>query len=181
MQGFIALNRLLRRAECSQPQARVDTALHKAMVLFQHIIYLPALSALTGLWQGAVVLEGLKGPGVRGVLVDRDDPRGTRMGGPEHLAEEALSRIGIARGAQHAVQCGSRGVDGTVEVVPRLLDLDRGFIHAGGVVRHFQPRSTAVIQLRCLALDPAKHGGMIDKDAAFPPQFFPITIAQGIP
>jgi hypothetical protein len=39
------------------------------------------------------------------------------MWGLEHLTEEALSRVGITRGAQHKVQRGTGRIDGPVEVV----------------------------------------------------------------
>ena len=41
------------------------------------------------------MLKGLERQGVGRVLVNRDDPGGARMGGFEHLAEEAYSRLGM--------------------------------------------------------------------------------------
>jgi hypothetical protein len=73
------------------------------VILFYHIVQVFALSEQTVLRESAVVLEGLERQGVGRVLVDRDDPGGARMGGLEHLAEEAFSRIGITGGAQHEV------------------------------------------------------------------------------
>jgi len=56
------------------------------------------------------------------------------MGGLEHLAEEALRRIGITGGAQHEIQRRPHRVDSPVEIVPVLVDLDVGLIHAVRIV-----------------------------------------------
>jgi hypothetical protein len=40
--------------------------------------------------------------------------------------------------------------------------------------------ATALVELRGIPLDPPKHRGVIDGDAAFPQQLFDITVAQGI-
>jgi hypothetical protein len=53
------------------------------------------------------------------------------MWGVEHLTEEALSRVGITRGAQHEVQRRITRVDCPIEVAPLLLDLDVRFLDAG--------------------------------------------------
>jgi hypothetical protein len=63
------------------------------MILFDDIIQLLVLSEPTGLREGSVLLEDVESHGVYGVFIDRDHPRRARMGGLEHLAEEALSRI----------------------------------------------------------------------------------------
>jgi hypothetical protein len=65
------------------------------------------------------------------VLVDGDHTRYERMWGVEHLTEEALSRVGITRGAQHEVQRRITRVDCPIEVAPLLLDLDVRFLDAG--------------------------------------------------
>jgi hypothetical protein len=87
------------------------------MILLHHISQILAWSEKAGLRESSVVLEGVESQWVRGVLVDGDHTRCERMWGLEHLTEEALSRVGITRGAQHEVQRGSGRVDGPVEVV----------------------------------------------------------------
>jgi len=79
MHGFIALDGPLRRVECPKPQPRIHETFHKPMILFDHIIQILALSEPTGLWEGAVLLEGVEGRWVRGVLVDGDHTGGARM------------------------------------------------------------------------------------------------------
>jgi hypothetical protein len=44
-----------------------------AVILFVETMQILALSELTTLWQGAVVLEGVEGQGVGGLLVDGHD------------------------------------------------------------------------------------------------------------
>src|SRR5262247_4428509 len=123
----------------------------------------------------------VKGRWVCSILIDGDHAGYARMGVLKHLAEEALSRVGITRGAQHEVQHRTCGIDGAVEVVPVLLDLDIGFIHAVGIVGHVQVWSAPFVEFGGIALDPAKYGRMIDGDASFPQELFDIAIAQSIP
>jgi hypothetical protein len=59
------------------------------------------------------------------------------MWGLEHLAEEALSRLSIACGTQHEVQRSTRRIDGAIEVIPVLFDLDVGLIHAVRIIGRF--------------------------------------------
>jgi hypothetical protein len=96
------------------------------------------------------------------------------------LAEKLLSGPGVPRGTQHEINGVPLGIDSTIRGVPLLLDLDIGLIDAVGVVRLFQQWPAAPLQFRGIALDPTKHGRIIDGDAAFPQEFFHITIAQGV-
>jgi hypothetical protein len=60
-------------------------------------------------------------------------------------------------------------------------DPDIGLINTVGIIGEAQVWSTLLVKFRGIALDPAKHGRMIDGAASFPQEFFHITIAQGIP
>jgi hypothetical protein len=168
--GFIALNRPLRCGKRPTPQPWIHAAFHKPMILFHHIVQVFALPEQTPFWEGAVQLEGLECRWVRRVLVHGDHPWGEGM----------LSRIRIARGTQHEIQRGARGIDGAVEVVPLLLDFDVGFIHAIGIVRDFELRPTPLVQLWRVALDPAKHRGVVDLHTPFLQELFHIAIAQRV-
>ena len=68
----------------------------------------------------------------------------------------------------------------SIEVVPLLFNPDIRFIDAVGIVGAAQVWPTPLVKFRGIALDPAKHGCMIDVDASFLQKFFDITIAQGI-
>src|SRR5882724_1463221 len=98
------------------------------MILFYGIIPILALPEYTGLGEYPLLLKSLKG-GWLSVLVYSDQTGCERMWGLQHLTEEALSRIRIACGTQHEVQRGTRGIEGAVEVIPALFDLDVGLIH----------------------------------------------------
>jgi hypothetical protein len=139
------------------------------------------LSEQTGLWECVVVLEGIEGRWVRGVLVHGDHVRERRMARVQRLPEKLFGGVGITGGAQHEVQRGTRRVDGPVEVVPLLVNLDVRLIDAVRIVGAFQLRSTPFIEFGGIALDPAKYGGMIDGDASFAQELFDITITQSIP
>ena len=126
MHGFIALDCPLRCGKRPPPQAGIHPALDETMILFHHVVHIFARPQHTGHREHARLLQSLERGGIRGMLVHGDDTGGERLGSLKHLAEEALRRVGIARGAQHAVQRRSCGIDGAVEVVPVLLDLDIG-------------------------------------------------------
>jgi hypothetical protein len=59
-------------------------------------------------------------------------------------------------------------------------DPDIGLINTVGIIGEAQVWSTLLVKFRGIALDPAKHGRMIDGAASFPQEFFHITIAQGV-
>jgi len=83
-------------------------------------------------------------------------------------------------GVHPEVQRGTSSVDGAVERVSRLVDLDGGFIHAGGVMSYFELWPAALIEFRGIALDPTTYCCMINRDLAFPQEFFHIPVASGI-
>ena len=88
--------------------------------------------------------------------------------------------LGIARGTQHEVQRRSTSVDCPVEIAPLLFNPDVRLIDAVGIVGEAQVRSTPSVEFGRIALDPAKHGRMIDGDASFAQELFDVTIAQGV-
>ena len=85
-------------------------------------------------------------------------------------------------GVHPEVQRGTSSVDGAVERVPRLVDLDGGFIHAGGVMSYFELWPAALIEFRGIALGPttSTYCCRINRDLAFPQELFHIPVASGI-
>ena len=102
------------------------------------------------------------------------------MPGAESLPEEALGGRGIPPGTEQKVDGLASGIDGSVEIIPLLLDLDVRLIDAIGVVRLGEMRTTPLVELRRVALHSAKHRCVIDGDPTLLHQFFDITVAQGI-
>jgi len=100
------------------------------------------------------------------------------MLGSEGLPEEALSGVGITPCTQQKVDGLARGIDGPIEIIPLLLDLDLRLIDAVRVIGRGEMGPTALVEFGRIALDPPKHGGVIDGDTAFPQQFFDITITS---
>jgi hypothetical protein len=68
--------------ERAKPQARIDAAFEKTMILFDPVVAILALPQRTACGQLALLLEGFKGWRIRGVLIDRHDAGGSRMLGP---------------------------------------------------------------------------------------------------
>jgi hypothetical protein len=177
-QGFIPVDGPLRRGQGPQPSPRVYTAFHTPRLLCDDMRDLLARAEQAGLRAGAVLRERVAGPGVGGVCVDGDDPRGGRMARPKRWADTSVGRLGVPGCAQQTVEAVTRGIDGPVVVIPPLLDLARRLIDTLGVGGRLPPRSTPFLQRRCSALAPTQHGRMIDRDASFPPAFVPITSAH---
>jgi hypothetical protein len=69
-----------------------------------HIVNVWALPQLTAQRQDFRLLQALNRRRVRHVLIHRDPPGHYCMLGPEHLAEERLSGLGIARLAQQEIE-----------------------------------------------------------------------------
>ena len=150
------------------------------MTLFRHIIQVFALPQRTACWELSLLLQGRECWRIGGVLIDRDDPRGHRVLCPEGFLEEALGSLGIARCAQQKVDGLARGIDGPIEIILLLLDLDMRLIDAVRVIGRGEMRPIALVEFGRIALDPTKHGGVSDGDASFPQQCFDITITQSI-
>ena len=180
MHGLIALESPPCGMEGTKPQARIDAAFDKTMILLDHIIQIFALPERTDWWELPLLLQCLESRRISRVLINDDDTWGGRMCGAEGLAEETLGGCGIARLTEQKVNGLTRGIDGSIEVIPLLLDLDVRLIDAIGVVRLGEMGTTPLVELRRVALHPPKYSGVIDGDPTFPQQFFDITIAQGL-
>jgi hypothetical protein len=96
------------------------------------------------------------------------------------LAEKLRGGLGILCSTQHELDGVPLGIDRTVQVVPLLLDLDIGLIHAVGVIGRFELWPAAFVELRSIPLDPMKYRRMINRDPAFPQEFFHVARAQRI-
>jgi hypothetical protein len=80
-------------------------------------------------------------------------------------------------GAHH----GRGGAGGwSAEVVPLLFNFDVRCIDAGRIVGRTQKGLAPSVQIWRIALDPAKHCGVIDPYAAFPYAFSHVALAQGV-
>src|SRR5262245_13687156 len=102
------------------------------------------------------------------------------MAGAQHLTKELLCGGGVSRGTQQKVQGLALGIDSAVEVMPYFLDLDVGFVHAIRIIRRLEMGATAAVELRGIALHPAKHGRVIDRETPLAHQFLDIAVAQSI-
>ena len=88
----------------------------------------------------------------------------------------SASRVGLKRNSRVSpseIHC-------TIEVHPRFLDLDGGFVHFPRVIAGCEMWPTALLQFGCAALHPAVDRGVIDVQPALEHHFFQITIAERI-
>jgi hypothetical protein len=110
------------------------------------------------------------------VLVHGDPAWACHMAYCKALAEQVFGGLSRTCGAEHKIPGGAGRVDRAREVVPWLLYLDMRLINTVGVIGCFERQPTALISLRCVALDPAKDGGVLDGHATFPQAFCHIPI-----
>ncbi len=95
----------------------------------------------------------------------------------QRFAEETFGGLGIPRRTQEKLDRVPFGIDRSVQVHPGFADFDVRLIHFPGVVAGLQMRSTALLQLWSIALDPAVDRGVIDMQTPFTHHFFQIAIA----
>src|SRR5262245_25673862 len=126
MHRFIPLQGALGRVKRPKAEPRIDAAFHKPMILFHDVIQVLLLPELAVFGKWPRLLEGLERRGIGRVLVHCDDTRWDRMACPQSLAEKPLGGLGVSRRTQQKVEGISLGIDGPVEIVPLLLDLDVG-------------------------------------------------------
>lgn len=103
------------------------------------------------------------------------------MARSQHLSETLFGGIGITGGTQHEVYYGAYRVYRPIEIIPVLFDSGVRLVHTVGIIRRIELRSPLLRQLCCVALDAAEYRGVVDPHAAFAPELFHITIAQGVP
>jgi hypothetical protein len=99
---------------------------------------------------------------------------------PERLPEEARSGVSITLCTQQKVDGLARGIDGPVEIIPPLLNLDICLINAIRVIGLREMEATTLVEFGSITLDLPQDGGVIDSAPTFPQQFFDIMVAQGI-
>jgi hypothetical protein len=115
------------------------------MILFHDVIQVLVLPEPTAFRELPRLLESFECWGICCVVLHGDDPWGRRMLCPPCLPEEPLSGLGISRRTQHEVKGMARGIDGPIEVVPRLLDLDVCLIDPVRVIRGLQMWAAAFV------------------------------------
>ena len=98
----------------------------------------------------------------------------------QHPPEEAFGGPGISFGAQHEVNRLAGRIDGSVEIVPAIFDLDVGLVDAVRIDRRSQMRPISLLQLRCVTLDSSIDRRVIDAETPLLHHLFQIPIAERI-
>ena len=102
------------------------------------------------------------------------------MLGSESLPEEAFGGCGIMPGTEQKVDNLTRGIDGPIEIIPLLLDLDLRLIDAVRVIGRGEMGPTALVEFGRIALDPPQDGGMVNVQPPLQHDFFQIAITSGV-
>src|SRR5258708_40138088 len=67
-----------------------------------------------------------------------------------------------------------------IQIHPHALDLDVRLIHAPGVGCRFEMRTTTLLQLWRILLDPTEDRGVVNMQASFQHHLFQIAVAESI-
>jgi EamA-like transporter family len=153
------------RPEALEPQHGSRPALDPAVVLLDQVVE-PAAAPVPGeAPELAVALHLPDRAGVALEAVGDDGPRVARVLATECLAEEALGRLLVARGAEQEVDRLPGAVDGPVQVAPAPADPDEGLVDVPRPAARPQVAAHPLLELGGEALDPAVQGDVVDEDA----------------
>src|SRR6185437_10181197 len=95
----------------------------------------------------------------RSVAVQRDRPRGTLLA-LHRIAEEGFGSDHVTPGAQPEVDRATRPINGTIQITPLASDLDVCLVNTPRLTNCEGISAPALLELRCVALDPSHDGRM---------------------
>jgi hypothetical protein len=150
------------------------------MILCHDVVQVLLLPEPAAFEQWPRLLEGLERRGLRRVLLHGDDTRWDRRACPKGLAEKPLGGLGVSRRTQQQVEGMALGIDGPVEVVPRLLKLDVCCIDPVRVIGGLEMGAAAFVQFGRIWLDPTKDGSMVNVQPPLQHDCFQIAITEGV-
>jgi hypothetical protein len=127
------------------------------------------------------VLSSLPRFGIGRVFINRNDSRSAGMRRSKRFQEKALGCLSISCGTKKKFQGVSLGIDGAIQIHPRLFHFHIGLIDAPRVVRRFEMRSASFLQFRCVVLDPAIDRRVIDMQSSLCHHLLQISVAKRIP
>ena len=99
----------------------------------------------------------------------------------KRFQEKALGCLSISCGTKKKFQGVSLGIDGAIQIHPRLFHFHIRLIDAPRVVRRFEMRSASFLQFRCVVLDPAIDRRVIDMQSSLCHHLLQISVAKRIP
>jgi putative transposase len=107
-----------------------------------------------------------------GRAVDRcqigiDDPRLWMGGTAECFAKQPFGGFCVAQRRKQEINCGTAGIDGSIEVTPVAFHSNVGFVDTPRLVGWLQITPQPLLQFRRISLHPAPHGCMIRSQTPF--------------
>ena len=130
--------------------------------------------------QQPILDSGSYGNRERFCAIGTDRSRRQKRFVSQHLAEEALRRIGIALGCQQEVDGVAVLVDGTIQRPPLAADLHIGLIDPDRAAMGPPKSAQPLLDQRRVSDNPTIACGIIDREAAFVEHLFQIAIAERI-
>src|ERR1700738_4359605 len=96
----------------------------------------------------------------------------------ERLAKEPFCRTAIALGGEQEVDCLTGGVHRPIQIFLLAADLYIRLVNPIGLVGWPEIGAAALVQFRCIHLNPAEHAGMVRGQSAFSHHLGHVSIAE---
>jgi hypothetical protein len=113
----------------------------------------------------------------RSIAVERDRLRDARLG-LHRFAEEGFGGGYVTPRAQPEVDCPARSIDGTIEIAPLASDFDVCFVNTPRPTNCKGISAPALLELRCVVLDPSHDGGMCQRQTTLGHHLGQVSQAQ---
>ena len=111
----------------------------------------------------------------------RSDPVGREQGLVlQHLAEEALGGLEVARSSEQEIDRRAALVDGPVQVSPLAADPDVGLVNANRPAMRLAKGPQPTLDQRRVGQDPTVHGGVVHRQATLEKELLNIAVAERI-
>ncbi len=141
---FISLQCSPRSLERKEAHPKLYQPFQEAMILFDEVVEIFALSQFTRLWHDPFRFQLLESFGIGRVFINCDDVRSAGMRCSKRFREETFGCLSISGGTEQKFQSVSMRIDSAIQVHPDLFHFDIGLINAPRVIRRIEMRSAAL-------------------------------------
>jgi hypothetical protein len=137
------------------------------MILIDDIVHVLAGPTLAFAWQELFAFEVTHSSDVSGILVNVDYSWVSDVRSAKNFAEKLLSRSNTTDLIQEKIEGLAGRVYSAIEIQPLASDLDIGLVDPPRIIGLFQIWAAARIDFRCILLDPAVDGGVVQRQTPF--------------
>src|SRR6516165_5072077 len=178
---FVALDRSPGRLKFSEALLGIHSTFDGSMILFENVVQVlyrpvPATAA-----KCPFLLYVRDGRAVDRCLIGVDDT-GLRMRRiAQCLAKQPFGGLGVAQCRKQKIDCGSTGIDGSIQVAPATLHSNIGLIDTPGLVGRLEMTPHPLFQFRTIPLHPTPDRGVVRLQTALGQQLFDVAERERVP